>query len=266
MLNLSAVDIGFSRKAEVYDAYCEGHPVIRWARDVVRREVIQHLKINESILELNAGTGADAAYFVQQGYRVHATDVAGGMVSAIQNKIKISNAQDRFSAQKVSFTELEKIKGAPYDLVFSNFGGLNCIPDLHSVTKFLNQMVKPRGYVVWVIMPPVCPWELAQVMRGKFRVATRRLNPRGVLANVEGAKVMTWYHAPKKVVEAFMPEFQLVQKQTLSLFCPPSYMDRFPHRFPRLTQSLLQLDGRLGCRFPFNNFGDFIVYTFRHGS
>ncbi len=265
MLNLNAVEIGFSRKAEVYDAYCEGHPVIRWARDVVRREVIQHIKINESILELNAGTGADAAYFVQQGYRVHATDIAGGMISVIQNKIKISNARDRFSVQKVSFTELEKINGAPYDLVFSNFGGLNCIPDLNSVTKFLHHMVKPGGYVVWVIMPPVCPWELAQVIRGKFRVATRRLNPRGVAANVEGAQVMTWYHAPKKIVEAFMPEFQLVQKQALSLFCPPSYMDRFPHRFPRLTQTLLQLDGLLGCRFPFNNFGDFIMVTFRHG-
>ncbi len=265
MLNLSGVDIGFSRKAEVYDAYCESHPVIRWARDVVRQEVIRHLQVGESILELNAGTGADADYFVQQGYRVHATDIAGGMISAIQNKIKLSNAQDRFTVQKLSFTELEKVKDTPYDLVFSNFGGLNCIPDLCDVTKFLGQLVKPGGYVVWVVMSPFCPWELAQVARGQFRVAARRLNPRGVLANVEGAQVMTWYHAPKKVIDAFKPEFHLVQKQALSLFCPPSYMDRFPHRFPRLTQYLLQLDAQLGCRFPFNNWGDFVVYTFRHG-
>jgi hypothetical protein len=188
------------------------------------------------------------------------------MVSAIQDKIKISSAQDRFTVQKVSFTELEKIEGAPYDLVFSNLGGLNCIPDLFDVTKFLPQMVKPGGYVVWVIMPPICPWELAQLLRGQFRIAARRLNPRGVLANIEGVQVMTWYHSPKKVVEAFMPEFQLAQKHALSLFCPPSYMDRFPHLFPRLTQFLLQLDGQLGRRFPFNNLGDFVVYTFRHGN
>jgi ubiquinone/menaquinone biosynthesis C-methylase UbiE len=266
MLNLGAVDLGFSRKAEVYDAYCESHPVIRWARDIVRREVVQHINTGESILELNAGTGADAAYFVQQGCRVHATDIAEGMVSAIQNKIKISNAQERFTAQKVSFTELEKVKGAPYDLVFSNFGGLNCIPDLQAVTKFLDQLIKPYGYVVWVIMPPVCPWELAQVMRGKFRVAARRLNPQGVLANVEGAQVMTWYHSSNKIIQAFSPKFHLIKKQSLSLFCPPSYMDRFPHRFPRLTNFLLKLDGQLGRRFPFNNFGDFIAYTFRHGN
>jgi len=265
MLDLNAVDIGFSRKAEMYDAYCENHPVIRWARDVVRREVIRHLKVGDSILELNAGTGTDAAYFVQQGYRVHATDIAGGMISAIQNKIRISNLPDRFTAQQISFTELDKVEDAPYDLVFSNFGGLNCIPDLRDVTKFLGQLLKPGGHVVWVIMPPVCPWELAQVLRGKFHLATRRLNRGGILANVEGARVMTWYHAPKKVIEAFEPEFQLVQRQSLSLFCPPSYMDKFPHRFPRLARFLLQLDGRFGCNAPFHNWGDFVTYTFRYG-
>ena len=265
MLDLKAVDIGFSRKAEVYDAYCENHPVIRWAREVVRREVIRHLKVGDSILELNAGTGMDAAYFVQQGYRVHATDIASGMISAIQGKIKISNAADRFTVQQLSFAELEQVAGGRYDLIFSNFGGLNCIPDLRVVTKLLNRLLKSGGRVVWVIMPPVCPWELAQILRGQFRVATRRLKRRGVLANVEDADVMTWYHAPKKVIEAFEPKFQLVQRQSLSLFCPPSYMDKFPHRFPRLTRFLLQLDGQFGRNAPFHNWGDFVAYTFRYG-
>lgn len=266
MFDLNAVDIGFSRKAEVYDAYCESHPVIRWARGKVRQEVIRHLEIGDSILELNAGTGADAAYFVQQGYRVHATDLASGMLTAIKSKIIISNATDRFTAQQLSFTELDQVRGAPYDLVFSNFGGLNCIPDLRLVTKFLGQSLKPGGYLVWVIMPPVCPWELAQALRGQFRVATRRLNRGGVLANVEGARIMTWYHAPKKVVAAFSQEYQLVKKQAISFFCPPAYMDKFPHRFPRLTQFLLRLDGQFGSHTPFHNWGDFVAYTFRHGS
>ena len=266
MLDLKAVDIGFSRKAEVYDAYCESHPVIRWAREKVRREVIQHLQVNDSILELNAGTGADAAYFVQQGYRVHATDIASGMFSAIQNKIRMSNSAERFTAQQISFTELGQVSGAPYDLIFSNFGGLNCIPDLGIVTRYVGQLLKPGGHLVWVIMPPICPWELAQSLRGKMRVATRRLNRNGILANVEGARLMTWYHAPKRVIAAFSPEIQLVKKQALSLFCPPSYMDKFPHRFPRLTSFLLQLDEKFGSRAPFYNWGDFVAYTFRYAA
>lgn len=266
MLDLNAVDLGFSRKADVYDAYCDQHPVIRWSRNIVRQEVCRRIGQDGSILELNAGTGADAAYFVERGYRVHATDIAGGMISAIQQKIRHSENAERFTVQQLSFTALDQVTGGPYDLIFSNFGGLNCIPDLKTVTRFLPHLLIPGGYLVWVVMPPICPWELIQVLRGRFRVATRRLRPGGVMANVEGADVMTWYHSPNKIVDALTPQFRLLHRQSLPLFCPPSYMDRFPHRFPLLTQLLLGLDVQLGSRSLFNNWGDFISYTFRYES
>ena len=266
MLDLSAVDLGFSRKAEVYDEYCENHPVIRWARGIIRQEAIKYLQRDASILELNAGTGSDAAYFVQQGYRVHATDIATGMVSAIKKKMDFLNQGDRFTVQRLSFTELDQVDGAPYDLVFSNFGGLNCIPELEIATSAIPRLLKPGGHILCVIMPPVCPWELTQALRGKFRLARRRLNRDGVLANVEGAQVRTWYHHPKKVIKAFEPNFRLVKQRSLSLFCPPSYMDKFPHRFPSLTRFLLRLDEHFGCRAPFHHWGDFIAYTFQYGS
>lgn len=265
MIDLDSVDIGFSRKAEIYDAYCESHPVIRWARNIIREEVVRCLQPGGSILELNAGTGADAAHFVQRGCRVHATDLASGMIAAIKDKIQTLDAGPRFTVQQISFTELERVEGAPYDAVFSNFGGLNCIPDLRAVTKHLQAVLKPGGHVVWVVMPPICPWELAQIIRGKFRVAGRRLNPNGVLANIEGTRVPTWYFTPKRVRQSFPPGFCLVRQRSLSLFCPPSFMDRFPQRFPHLTRRLMQLDERLGTRPPFNAWGDFILYTFRHG-
>jgi ubiquinone/menaquinone biosynthesis C-methylase UbiE len=266
MLDLKAVDLGFSRKADVYDAYCDQHPVIRWSRSIVRQEVSRRLGPNGSILELNAGTGADAAYFVERGYRVHATDIASGMISAIQQKRSLSKNAERFTVQQLSFTSLDQVTGGPYDLIFSNFGGLNCIPDLKMVAKSMPGLLNPGGYLIWVVMPPVCLWELVQLLRGQLHVATRRFKAGGVMANVEGAAVMTWYHSPKKLLEVLTPQCRLIHRQSLSLFCPPSYMDRFPHRFPRLTQFLLNLDERLGSRFPFNNWGDFIAYTFQYES
>lgn len=262
MLDLNAVNAGFSRKAEVYDAYCEAHPVIRWARRVIRGEVERRLERGGLLLELNAGTGSDAAYFADKGFLVHATDLADGMVNAIREKA--ARRPERLTVQQLSFTELDEIEGAPFDLVFSNFGGLNCISDLRLVTKGIERILKPGGHVVWVVMPPVCPWELAQVLRGQFRVATRRFHREGVRANVEGAQVMTWYHAPRMVRRAFAPDFRLLHQRSLSLFCPPSYMDNFPRRFPRLTDFLLRLDDALGGRFPFRSWGDFVIYTFRH--
>ena len=123
MLDLNAIDLGFSRKAEVYDEYCENHPVIRWARGIIRQEALKYLQKDASILELNAGTGSDAAFFVQQGYRVHATDIAAGMIAAIKKKIDFFGQGDRFTVQRLSFTELDQVDGAPYDLVFSNLAG-----------------------------------------------------------------------------------------------------------------------------------------------
>lgn len=264
MIDLDAVNKGFSGKAEVYDAYCASHPVISWARDLIRREVASRITADASILELNAGTGSDAEYFVSQGFRVHATDVADGMLAVTRQRITSLNVDGRLTAQQLSFTELESVSGAPFDLIFSNFGGLNCIPDLQAVTRALPSLLKPHGIVVWVVMPKICPWELAQVLRGHVRVAGRRISPHGTLANVEGAGVMTWYHSPASVRRAFGDSFRLLRRQSISLFSPPSYMDGFPKRYPQLTKFLLGLDERFGAWFPFNRWGDFLMYTFRY--
>lgn len=266
MVDLNAVNQGFSKKAEIYDAYCDAHPVIRWARSVIRSEVLRCVPSAGSVLELNAGTGSDALFFVEHGLRVHATDVADGMVSAIDQKIRRAQAGTCFTAQQLSFTDLHNVQGAPFDLIFSNFGGLNCIADLKDVTRFLPSLLKPNGRVVWVVMPPVCPWELTQALRGRFDVARRRLHSNGVLANVEGAQVWTWYHTSRSVRSAFDSRFRLVNQRAISLFSPPSYMDRFPLLCPRLTNFLFELDGHLGGLPPFNQWGDFVMYTFKYES
>src|SRR5689334_15254098 len=137
MIDFDAVNQGFSGEARAYDNENEANPVIRWARSLVRAQVTRTIAPGGSILEINAGTGLDAAWLVEQGYRVHATDIADGMLAAIRSKIEISKTADLFTSQRLSFTEIEKVTGAPYDAVFSNFGGLNCVPDLSLVTQGL---------------------------------------------------------------------------------------------------------------------------------
>ncbi|MBI3243720.1 MAG: class I SAM-dependent methyltransferase [Chloroflexi bacterium] len=264
MPEFESVNLGFSRKAEVYDDYCENHPVIRWARGLERQSLMRRVRPGASILELNAGTGADAAFFAAQGYRVHATDLADGMIAAIEAKINAARSNDGFTVQQCSFTDLAEVRGGPFEAVFSNFGGLNCIPDLRVVTRQLSRLLKPGGHVVWVVMPPICPWELAQVVRGHWRTAARRLNRDGALANVEGAQVRTFYFRPSQVAGAFDSSFRLLARQSLSLFCPPSYMENFPRRFPGLTRRLMTLDEHFGKRWPFNCWGDFLVFTFQY--
>jgi ubiquinone/menaquinone biosynthesis C-methylase UbiE len=264
MIDYQSINLGFSRKAEVYDAYCEAHPVIRWCRQVIRSDVISRLPHAASMLELNAGTGADAAYFVSHGYRVHATDLADGMVAAIQTKIKKAAAGERFTAQQVSFTDLDQVQAGPFDAIFSNFGGLNCVPDLRGVVAQLPRLLKPGAFITWVIMPPICPWELAQALRGHWQAATRRLKPGGVISNVEGARFTTHYFSADAVMALFDKRFKRVGLRSISLFCPPSYMEKFPRRFPAITRALMQLDEHLGKIWPFNCWGDFFILTMQY--
>src|ERR1700735_40089 len=75
----------FSKQAQGFDAYDAGNTIIQYKRERVRQHVLRYMRdggaarAGRSILELNAGTGTDAAYFAGEGYRVHATDIAEGM-------------------------------------------------------------------------------------------------------------------------------------------------------------------------------------------
>ena len=263
MIDLDSINRGFSKKALLYDDYGADHPVVVWARDQVRRHVLSLLAPGASILELNAGTGADAAFFAERGFRVHATDLADEMVAQIRRKREARALSDRLTVQQVSFTELHQVTSGPYDLIFSNFGGLNCIPDLRGVARGLPPLLKPGAFVTWVIMPPICPWELAQAARGHFKTAFRRLQPGGVLANVEGARFMTYYFTPRQVLGALGPGYKRVALRSLSLFSPPSYLENFSRRHPALFRRLAALDERLGHWPVLNGWGDFFILTVR---
>jgi len=259
MIDFDAVNQGFSREAEFYDADDEKNPVNRWARSLVRKTATRYIPSGGSILEINAGTGADAFWLVEHGYRVHATDIADGMLAAIGRKIELSKHGDRFTVQKLSLTNLEETDHAPFDGVFSNFGGLNCIPDLSVVVQGMKKVLKPGGWLVWVFMPPVCPWELFQLFRGRARVAARRLKRGGAQANVRGVPIMTYYFTAKQVSKALGQDFEIASLQSLSLLCPPMSMLGFINKFPRLTRSLMRLDEKAG-KFPLlNQCGDLLV-------
>ncbi|MBL8046449.1 MAG: class I SAM-dependent methyltransferase [Anaerolineales bacterium] len=260
MLDLDSINLGFSRKAAVYDAYGAENLAVRWTRAQVRAAVLRIAPANGHVLELNSGTGADAAYFVQSGLRVHATDVADGMLAEIHRKIERENLAGKLTAQKLSFLDLEQAQGGPFDVVFSNFGGLNCVPlaQLRAVAEKLPSVLKPGGALVWVLMPPICPWEIVQATRGRFSVAFRRVRGQ-TRAHVEGAYFSTYYFRPSQVIQFLRPHFSNIQLQSLSLFSPPAFMEGFPRRWPRLFQWLTQLDARI-CRWPLlNSMGDFFI-------
>ncbi len=251
----------FSYKATIYDGFGEDHPNLLRMRHEVYRQVLRYAKPGSHILEINAGTGGDAVFLANQGFNVHATDIAPGMVAAIQEKIQRYGLRDRLTAEICSFLDLPEVQDKPYDYIFSNFGGLNCIEDLSLVTWQLPGLLAPGGRLTWVIMPPVCLWDLALTLKGDFRQAFRRLHRHGTLANVEGVHFQVRYYTPNDVLQALGNDFKLLDLKGLSIFAPPADRKFFARRFPGIYRLLVGIDERLSSWPPFNGWGDFFILS-----
>lgn len=254
----------FSRMARKHDELGVDNPHQTRMRNKVYSHFQRYLPENSRVLELNAGTGTDAIELARRGYRVHATDIAAGMLERLRDKVADLKLQKQITYQRCSFTELGKVQGAPFDAVFSNMGGLNCIADLSPVIQQLPKVLRPGGVVTWVLMPPVCLWELAEIFRGRPRLAFRRFSKGGTRAHLEGLYFTVYYFRPGQVVRWFGPDYDCLAVQGLSVLTPTADSLNFAKRFPHLYGILARLDDRLALRAPWRGWGDFFIISFRY--
>jgi ubiquinone/menaquinone biosynthesis C-methylase UbiE len=254
----------FSRTAEKYDRFGDDHPHLTRLRHKVYAHLARFLSPGARILELNAGTGVDAVHLAQQGFRVHATDIAPGMLQRLRDKVEHLGLDDRITTQECSFTRLDQVQGGPFDAVFSNLGGLNCIPDLGPVIEALPNVLRPGGLVTWVLMPPICLWELAMAFTGQVRFALRRLAPRGTQAHLEGLYFTIYYMTPRQALAAFGRAYQPLAVEGLSVITPTAESKNLARRHPRLYRALCWLDDRVSTRPPWWGWGDFFIVSLRY--
>ncbi len=257
-----SVQRAFDKQAEHYDFDDRSNPIlVEW-----RKQVYQHLDLfllpGSRILELNSGTGIDALHLVRAGHHVDATDISPGMIQRIQEKINLFGLNDSLTATCCSYELLNTLQGKKFDYVFSNFGGLNCCQDLEHVTRFLPYLLNHRGLITWVIMPPVCLWELSWVLQGKTE-AFRRLKKNGTIAHLEGEYFSTYYHSLSTLKEKLGPCFQLRKVEGLGALSPPPGSAAFALKNPGLYSMLKKLDGMVNQYFPFNRWADHFIATFQ---
>ncbi|MBV6443441.1 MAG: class I SAM-dependent methyltransferase [Haliscomenobacteraceae bacterium CHB4] len=235
----------FDTVARDYDKSFTGTAVGRLLRERVwalltrtggfsRRE--STAKAAGTALELNCGTGEDAVWLAKQGYNVLATDISPEMVALTAEKARQAGVGERIRTQTCSFAEVGKLEG-PFDLVFSNFGGLNCVPpeELKKLSLDLQKLVAPGGLFVAVAMSRFCWWEtLYFLLKIKPREAFRRWSRKPVQARLdEKTTVPTWYYSPVEIRRHF-PDFQVKRVLPVGFWLPPSYLNPFFEKRPRL--------------------------------
>jgi ubiquinone/menaquinone biosynthesis C-methylase UbiE len=259
-----AVNLAFSKQSSHYDELDNANPILQKMRSQVYEHVSKFIQPQSSILELNAGTGIDALYFARSGYAVLATDLADGMITQIERKIEKHKIQNKLTCRQLSYDQLDLLQGQKFDYVFSNFGGLNCIEDLSKVTRHLPPLLNPGAYITWVIMPPICPWDLMGLMKGNSATALRRLRKNGTLSHLEGEYFKTYYHSLSAVCAAFGKHFKLIKKEGLAALTPPPHRAGFPSTHRKLYALLEKADHLVRRSFPFDRWADHIIVTLKY--
>ncbi len=253
----------FSKQAPVFDALYSENQIVQYKRWRVRSHMEKYLPAHSNILELNAGTGEDAIYFAQQGHSVHATDISTGMQEKLRKKVLATGLSNMVTTETCSFTQLNRlVSKGPYDMIFSNFAGLNCTGELAAVLQSFSALLKPGGFITLAIMPRFCLWEVMLAFRGNFKNAFRRFkNKNGVKANVEGVSFLCWYYKPSFIVDALKDNFELLGVEGMCSIVPPSYFENFPNKHPRQLKKLIALENRYKGSWPWKYIGDYFIIS-----
>ena len=259
--------LAFDTLAERYDDMFTNSLIGRAQRDAVWSMAIRTFKRGDRILELNCGTGEDALFFAHHGITVLACDASEKMI-AVANRRRSLDAPT--SAVRFVLLPTEEVAVAglfgPFDGVFSNFSGLNCVSDIANVAQHLATLVRRGGSALLCLSARLCLWESCWFLsRGQCGKAIRRWNGHAA-ATVGSASVKLRYHTVKHLRKVFSPYFQLRSWMGIGVTVPPSYLESFVTRYPTVLSQLRSVDGVISGWPLFRSIGDHVLLSFERTS
>lgn len=231
-------------------------------RAAIWRDLDRAFSPGQRVLELSCGTGLDAVYLAQNGISVLACDISGRMVEKARQHAKDENLGDSIEFRVLATEEIGMLDEGPFDGVFSNFSGLNCVEDLAQVRQNLAGLLKPGAPAVLCMLGRFVPWEILWfLMHGDTGKAMRRLRVNGC-CDADASALKVHYYSRPGIVRSFAPEFRLCRWKGLGIALPPSYMENWARRFPKVTSALDGADRLLGSLQGFRNMADFVLLEF----
>lgn len=258
----SAAGAAFDQIAQDYDQIFTDSLTGRAQRNGVWKVLRQTFRKNDKILELNCGTGEDAIFLGRNGVSVVALDASRQMIA--RAKYRLHN----LAHLPVIFRELptERIgelhPRTQYDGVFSNFSGLNCIADLDAVAASLAGLVKPGGQLVLCFSTRFCMIEILYYLAlGQWRKALRRCKGYADVM-LDGEQFTVYYPTLRRICQFFAPDFRLYFITGIGVTVPPSYLEPWARRHPRLFLLLRRLEEQLATLPILRSTGDHVLLCF----
>lgn len=245
---LIATRDAFDSVAPDYDRANVANPAISAMRRRVLDAVTRHVAPGSRILDLGCGPGTDHQALVTAGYHVTAIDWSPAMVLEARRRAVSLGLADRVAVRQLGVQQVSQLAPLEFDAAYSNFGPLNCVPDLESTARDIASRVRVGGHLVASVIGRVCPWDIAvHAWRGDLRRIRVRFARDFVAVPLNGGTVWTQYYTPGAFERPFAAAgFTRVSLRALALCAPPPYLVGFARRHARLTERLQWLDDRLG--------------------
>lgn len=270
---LQDTQAAFDSVAADYDGPRGNNALIQRMRDEVWRTLARNFPAGARLLDLGCGTGLDAVYLGQQGYRVLATDWSPLMVGRAKDRVRAANLEQHVQTLQLGMQEIGQLATSDrsnigsFDGIYSNFGAINCAPDLPNLASQCAQLLKPNGKLVFAVIGRICPIELAHyVAKRNWKRAKVRFAPGMVSVNLNKHKVWTRYYTPREFSQPFAPYFEIAHCRALSLFVPPPYLTGLYDRARPVFDAAWWLDDHVGHWPVLRNMGDHFLITLRKRS
>ena len=241
------------------------NPLIAMMRARVLAAVDRHFPAPAQLLEIGCGTGEDALSLAARGHRVVACDPAPAMFAATRAKVAAAGQTAAIEILPGSVEEIAEgwsARGHAVDGVFSNFAPLNCELSLAPLRLLLERALRREGRFIAVVLPRLCPLEVALFLaRAEPRAALRRFR-RAAVADVEGRRFTMRYYGAADFDRALGPGFRRIETRSLGIVLPPLSFGHAFARVPGLLAALGAVEDRVSALPGLRRMGDHVLLVY----
>lgn len=239
--------------AQAYDREFTHTAIGRMMREAVWARCAARFNAGSRVLEMNCGTGEDAAWLARQGVQVLATDASPAMIAVARHKLEAASRGAEARVQRLTWEQLGSLPETAFDGALSNFGGLNCVQDLRGAATALAERLRPGAIAILCIMGPLVPWEwMWYLAHGQPAKAFRRLRRGGAL----WSGMAIHYPSIATTRRMFAPEFRELRTAAIGALLPPPYAEKWLGRYPKAIAALNHAERSTETLWPLPSLAD----------